>query len=170
MATSKTNTSSTQRNSDLPDSKKDQEKLKPEIVTIDMPEVHDIPGQENIEVPNIREMQDVTISSEDEEAEELLSELNTREEGNDRDNNDNVSVEEERLLRRSAGHPETPESKDYKAMSLDTRDDDNEALNEKASNNDRFGEDLDVPGAELDNEDEDNGEEDEENNQYSRPD
>jgi len=33
-----------------------------------------------------------------------------------------------------------------------------------------MGEDLDVPGAELDDEDEDKGEEDEENNPYSRPD
>jgi hypothetical protein len=36
-------------------------------VTLDLPDVADIPGQENIRVPNIQSMQDVTISSADEE-------------------------------------------------------------------------------------------------------
>jgi len=54
-------------NADLPDSKKDNQKLQPEDVTLDMPEVKDIPGQENIKVPDLREMADTTISSADEE-------------------------------------------------------------------------------------------------------
>lgn len=39
--------------------------------------------------------------------------------------------------------------------------------NEETTDDDPFGSDLDVPGAELDDEDEDIGNEDEENNSYS---
>jgi hypothetical protein len=39
--------------------------------------------------------------------------------------------------------------------------------NEKNFNQDKSGDDLDVPGSELDNEEENNGNEDEENNSYS---
>ncbi|RYY27454.1 MAG: hypothetical protein EOO04_09585 [Chitinophagaceae bacterium] len=74
-----------QLNTDLPDSKKDQAKLKPDVTIIDMPEVKDIPGQENITVPDMREMQDTTISSADEEAEDLLASINTDEETPDAD-------------------------------------------------------------------------------------
>jgi hypothetical protein len=62
---------------DLTDSQKEQQKLKQEVTTIDLPEVKDIPGQENILVPDIQEMQDTTISSADEEAEDLLRDVNT---------------------------------------------------------------------------------------------
>ncbi len=52
---------------DITDSEKDQKKLQPDDVTIDLPDVKDIPGQENVHVPNLREMADTTISSDDEE-------------------------------------------------------------------------------------------------------
>ena len=52
---------------DLTDSPSDQERLKPEMTTIDLPDVSDIPGQENIHVPPLGELADVTISSDDEE-------------------------------------------------------------------------------------------------------
>lgn len=54
-------------NTDLPDSEKDKAKLQPEETTINLPDVKDIPGQENIHVPELREMADTTISSDDEE-------------------------------------------------------------------------------------------------------
>lgn len=41
------------------------------------------------------------------------------------------------------------------------------AWNEKSFNEDMVGDDLDVPGSEMDNEQENNGMEDEENNYYS---
>ena len=44
---------------------------------------------------------------------------------------------------------------------------DDEAGNEKDFNEDRSGNDLDIPGAELDDDDEAAGNEDEENNHYS---
>jgi hypothetical protein len=167
MSDKKTDT----RNTDLPDSKEDQEKLKQEVVTIDMPEVQDIPGQENIRVPDMKEMQDVTISSADEEAEELLSEINTGPGGDDdRDNNERFATRREKSLRKAADQPGDEESKNNRNMRLDNSDEDNEELNEKGSGTTRYGEDLDVPGSELDDADEETGEEDEENNQYSRPD
>ena len=159
------------RNTDLPDSKEDQEKLKQEIVTIDMPEVQDIPGQENIRVPDMKEMQDVTISSADEEAEELLSEINTGPGGtDDNENRADLTTNRGKKLRKAADQPGDEAFKNERSFSLDNSDDDNDDLNEKGSEEDQFGEDLDVPGSELDDADEETGEEDEENNQYSRPD
>lgn len=52
---------------DLPDSEKDKVKMQPEEVIFNFPEVKDIPGQENIYVPGLKEMADNSISSGDEE-------------------------------------------------------------------------------------------------------
>jgi hypothetical protein len=52
---------------DIQDSPEDEAKMKSETVIIDLPDVSDIPGQENIVVPVIGEMVDTTISSDDEE-------------------------------------------------------------------------------------------------------
>ena len=60
--------------SDIKDSKRDEEKLKQEEATLDLPDVKDIPGQENITVPDFKEMADTTISSDDEEGTDILSE------------------------------------------------------------------------------------------------
>lgn len=53
--------------SDLPDTKKDEAQLKPDTGTLNLPDVEDIPGQENIHPPDLREMADTTIASDDEE-------------------------------------------------------------------------------------------------------
>ena len=153
---------------DLPDSKKDQQKMKDPTIIMDMPEVKDIPGQENINPPQFREMQDVTISSADEEGEGILDELNTDSEEPE-DQSSNVSQQEKRLLKKSAGHQPTGETEDFNNMVLDEKDNDGELLNEKSIKQDRGGEDLDTPGADLDD-DESLGEEDEENNIYSQRD
>jgi hypothetical protein len=52
---------------DLTDSSSDQERLKPEVTSINLPDVDDIPGQENIHVPPLGELADTTVSSDDEE-------------------------------------------------------------------------------------------------------
>ena len=52
---------------DIHDSPEDEEKMKGETVTLDLPDVSDIPGQENIVVPVMSEMIDDTIASDDEE-------------------------------------------------------------------------------------------------------
>jgi hypothetical protein len=156
---------------DITDSAKDQAKLQPETIVMDMPEVKDIPGQENIRVPRIKEMEDTTISSSDEEGDGILDELNSEERDQALSDDDStVSRTEKDLLRKSAGHLPTEETAAIDRMALDDRDNEGDLLNEKGLKDDRSGEDLDTPGAELDDEDEDIGEEDEENNIYSQRD
>ena len=74
---------------DLTDSPSDIERLKPEITTIDLPDVEDIPGQENIHVPPLGDLADVTISSDDEE--DILS-GDTLEGDPDIDNDETVGI------------------------------------------------------------------------------
>ena len=157
------------KEADLKDSKRDQQKLQSETITIDMPEVKDIPGQEHVKVPRFKEMQDVTISSAGEEGEGILDDLNS-DSTTIINNQSDVTPLEKKLLRKSAGHQPTAETKDFNEMALDDRDNDGELLNEKGIQQDRNGEDLDTPGTELDDAGEKIGEEDEENNIYSQRD
>ncbi len=57
---------------DLLDSPKDREQLKSETAIMDLPEVKDIPGQENIVPMPLGELADTTISSDDEEGVGIL--------------------------------------------------------------------------------------------------
>jgi hypothetical protein len=157
------------KSADLKDSKKDEAALQPETTVFDMPEVKDIPGQEHVHVPQFREMQDLTISSADEEGDGILDDLNkeTADE-DDSDTSVDVTDSEKKLLRKSAGHQPSDETKDFNDMALDDRDNDGDLLNESGIKQDRNGEDLDTPGADLDDDDENVGEEDEENNLYSQ--
>jgi len=52
---------------DLTDPPSDQERLQPETVVIDLPEVSDIPGQEHFVPAPLGILADTTISSDDEE-------------------------------------------------------------------------------------------------------
>ncbi len=61
-------------NSDLPDSERDKAKLQPDEAILDLPDVKDIPGQEFVHAPNMSEMADTTISSDDEEGVGLFDE------------------------------------------------------------------------------------------------
>jgi len=74
---------------DLTDSPSDIERLQPEYTTIDLPDVGDIPGQENIHVPPLGELADVTISSDDEE--DILN-GDTLEGNPDEDNEDTIGI------------------------------------------------------------------------------
>jgi hypothetical protein len=60
------------RNADLPDSPHDAERLKPEETILDLPDVHDIPGQEFVHTAPLGALADTTISSADEEGEGLF--------------------------------------------------------------------------------------------------
>jgi hypothetical protein len=142
---------------DITDSKHDQERLQPEETTLNLPDVKDIPGQENIQIPHIKEMADTTISSADEEADYLFDEDET-------DDDYDVTEEEKILLDKTDESMSTPEDEDVFNAALDDMDEDGELLNESI---DTTGEDLDVPGSEDDDADEETGEEDEENNNYS---
>lgn len=134
---------------------------------MDMPEVKDIPGQEHIIPPVIGEMADSTISSADEEGEGILDDLNKEQGEENMDNASNVSEGEKELLRQT-DRPQTEETTDRKKLQLDQTDG-QDPLNEKADLRD-MGEDLDIPGSEMDDDNETIGEEDEENNNYSMPD
>lgn len=152
---------SAKKNRDLQDSAADRKKLKPEETTLDLPGVEDIPGQENIVPPRLGAFADTTVSSDGEEGRGLLDDDETSL-GNAGDSN--VSPEERAALREAA---ETEMTSDEEALSrarLDNRDDDGDPLNERVENS---GDDLDVPGSELDDDNEEIGEEDEENNAYS---
>ena len=146
--------------SDLPESKRDKELLKPDEATLDLPEVRDIPGQEHVRPLPPGEMADTTISSADEEASELLD----TDEDILIDKELNVTNTERDLLRRSSESMATLDDEQLHAATLDSTDDDGEKLNESS---DMSGKDLDVPGSEDDNANEKIGEEDEENNSYS---
>ncbi len=52
---------------DLHDSPHDKEQMKTEEFTLDLPDVEDIPGQENIVPPKMNAFVDITIASDDEE-------------------------------------------------------------------------------------------------------
>jgi hypothetical protein len=144
-------------------------KSKPENnkeIKIDMPEVKDIPGQEHVRPPRMREMEDTTASSAGEEGEGILDDLNEEDSLDIDQTESNVTRTEKRLLK-EADRPVSDETKDVKNAMVDKTDGE-EKLNEEGDTFD-MGEDLDVPGSELDDEDEELGEEDEENNSYSRP-
>ena len=143
--------------------RKKNQKQEDDSVTIDMPEVKDIPGQENVKPPRMREMMDTTISSADEEGEGILDDLN-KEIDNDiiTDKMSNVSNQEKNLLKKT-GRPVDEEEKDRQKLALDNSDGD-DFLNED-SDPENLGEDLDMPDEDKNDE---SGEEDEENPVYSR--
>ncbi len=142
---------------DIADNRRDKDRLQPDETTIDLPDVKDIPGQEHIVVPHFNGLNDTTISSSDEEGDDLF--------GDETEENDSdVTNDEKEFLQRTSESMSTDEDEDVYNAELDNTDDDGEILNE---NIDVTGEDLDVPGTEDDDEDEETGEEDEENNEYS---
>lgn len=152
---------------ELTDSAKDQQKLEQINSTIDMPEVKDIPGQENIHAAPLRGLQDLTISSDDEEGKGVTDSLNSTEEddpliitGTDTD----ISSEEVMMLERMEGFEATTDNENLTIATLDQTDDEGDKLN---VSEDLSGSDLDVDAAAQDDKMEQIGEEDEENNLYS---
>ena len=149
--------------SDLPESIRDKELLKPDEATLDLPEVKDIPGQEHVRPLPPGEMADITPSSSDEEANDLLD----TNEDILLDKNLNVTNSERDLLQRSSESMATLDDDQLTKAEPDMTDDEGTLLNEGSE---RGGKDLDIPGSEEDDANEEIGEEDEENNSYSLPD
>lgn len=149
--------------SDLPESIRDKELLKPDEATLDLPEVKDIPGQEHVRPLPPGEMADITPSSSDEEANDLLD----TNEDILLDKNLNVTNSERDLLQRSSESMATLNDDQLTKAEPDMTDDEGTLLNEGSE---RGGKDLDIPGSEEDDANEEIGEEDEENNSYSLPD
>jgi len=148
---------------DLPETERDKKLLEPDEAMLDLPEVKDIPGQEHVRPLPAREMADTTISSADEEANDLLD----TDEDILLDNAEDVSNLERELLQRSSESMATTDDEQLNKADLDNVDEDGTMFNQKTS---RSGSDLDVPGSEEDDANEKIGEEDEENNSYSLPD
>lgn len=82
----------------------------------------------------------------------------------------NVSPAERALLDESVTNSLSEDNLNLKRSALDNTDNEGELLNEGSMADDLSGEDLDVPGAEDDDENENIGAEDEENNSYSQAD
>ena len=147
---------------DLPESKRDEELLKPDEATLDLPEVKDIPGQEHVRPFLPAGMADTTISSADEEGNGLLDTETDEDILTDRASD--VTKTEKELLQRSSESMSSKEDEQWREAKLDKVDDEGTLLNERSSYS---GSDLDVPGSEQDDANEKIGEEDEENNSYS---
>lgn len=180
----------------LPDSERDKERLQPEEAILDLPDVKDIPGQEFVHVPDLREMADTTIASDDEEGigifgdddEKNSSErlatgdeidetelvINSETEVTDPDDDIDITGTES-----DDNADVTEEEKEAleRTENMDSQDnenlyraelDDTDDDGEKLNEAEDFsGDDLDIPGEEDDDANEEIGEEDEENNAYS---
>jgi hypothetical protein len=128
---------------DIQDSPEDQEKLKPEETTLDLPELKDIPGASR-SLKNASLLPgDTTISSADEEADDLLNidDDEFADENNMRDESD-VTATEKKLLRDSFD-PSYDTDLPVHSISLDRKDNEGVLLNESGMDRDLFGEDLD---------------------------
>lgn len=145
---------------DITDPEKDRQKMGPETSYLDLPELKDIPGQENVKPAPLDGIGDVTASSADEEGKRVLDR-----EDDELDDTD-VTPEERELLKETAESGAGSEDLDVRRARLDNTDDDGDPLNE-SEGHPLSGRDLDVPGSEDDDDLEDIGEEDEENNAYS---
>jgi hypothetical protein len=146
---------------DLPDTEQDKEKMKPETVIMDLPEVKDIPGQEFVHAPPLGELADTTISSDDEEGVGILDYDDDEETISN--TNLNVTNQERELLTDES--TAIKDGGELKQAAVDNQDDEGDPLNENSD--DVAGAGLDIPGAGADDANEDIGEEDEENNNYS---
>ena len=150
--------------SDQIDSAHDREELEQEEVEVSLPYVEDIPGQENINPAPLGEMADTTISSSDEEGDDLFNDSIDEEIIENSDSN--VSQSEKRDLH-IAANDMPGDDENLREAALDSTDEDGTPLNEESFDKNFTASDLDLPGTELDDENENIGEEDEENNNYS---
>jgi hypothetical protein len=128
---------------DIQDSPEDQEKLKSEEVTLELPELKDIPGAGRSGKNASLLPGDTTISSSDEEGDGLLDDDDddTTGENNLRDES-NVTSTEKKLLRDSLD-PSYDTDLPIHSLSLDRKDNEGASLNESGMDRDLFGEDLD---------------------------
>ena len=123
-------------NGDLTDSEKDTQKLQPEETILDLPEVKDIPGQENIKVPNFTEMADTTISSDDEEGLGIFEDDNGDDASSQRIGSATVISEDDLMIKDEDLDAELDEEEDE-----DNFDEDDDDLN---ITDDSVSEDSDV--------------------------
>lgn len=152
---------------DLTDPERDQERLKPDETTIELPDVKDIPGQEFVHAPPLGMMADTTVSSADEEGEGLFEDDEEDETDIVMGTEADVSKEDKELLETAEDYMPTKDEDYLRRASMDTTDFDGEELNEDSFGEDRSGRDLDIPGSEDETETDALGQGDEENQHYS---
>lgn len=152
---------------DLPDSPHDEERMKPEEVVLDLPDVKDIPGQEHIHVPNLGMLADTTISSDDEEGVGLFDDEPEEDADIVMGTEADVLEEERNLLQKADEDMPGEEDSLLRDATLDNQDEQGDMLNEGSSGTSISGADLDITGSDEDDPNEAMGEEDEENNTYS---
>jgi hypothetical protein len=158
-------------NSSLDDSASDIERLKQDTSYINLPDVNDIPGQENITNAPLGELADTTASSDDEEGVEDGQDLL------DPDNDDvsivmgteaDVTKEDLELLGDPNEDFDMNDDEQIDMEGLDDTDSDGDLLNEGIADTDSTGDELDIPGADGSDPRQDAmGQGDEENNYYS---
>lgn len=142
------------------DSPEDQEKMEPETTSINIPDAREIEGQEDINPLPQGEQANTTVASADEEGEAVFDEDALTE------GESNVSEIEKDTLHEAAN--DMPgDDENLRRAALDSEDYDGTPLNEDSFDENISPNDLDVPGAGLDDADERIGSEDEENNEYS---
>ena len=147
---------------------RNKKKLEQDGSYIEMPEVSDIPGQENVRNAGLPgEMADTTISSDDEEGIRGGKDILEGEEhdlgivmGTDAD----VTRDDIAMLGDNETDMDDGEDERIPKEGLDDIDNDGDPLNEGPVNISSTGEDLDIP---KDDEEEDEMEGDEENDYYS---
>lgn len=153
---------------DIHDSPQDREKMKSETVIIDLPDVSDIPGQENVVVPQIGEMADTTISSDDEEGLGLFGDDDADEDTDLVDGTDaDVTPLERTLLRRADEDMPVEDDPLLRRAELDKTDFEGDPLNEGSLATSVSGADLDTATNEEDIDNDALGQGDEENAHYS---
>ncbi len=121
--------------SDITDSPEDQEKLKGDQGILNLPEIKDIPGAGRSGKNATLLPGDSTISSADEEGDELL-------EDNDNLEDSDVTPLEKKLLSESFD-PSYDTDLPIHSLSLDEKDNEGEILEEAGQDKDLFGQDLD---------------------------
>ncbi len=158
------NKSKNERLSEQIDTPHDREEMKQEVIDVKIPDVNEIPGQENFVPAPLGDLADTTISSSDEEGDQLFDD--DIDEDIKNNPNSNVSRTEKEDLRKAAN--DMPgDDENLREAALDNTDNDGTPLNEGSFKKNISATDLDIPGATLDDADEAIGEEDEENNDYS---
>jgi hypothetical protein len=158
------NKSKNERLSEQIDTPHDREEMKQEVIDVKIPDVNEIPGQENFVPAPLGDLADTTISSSDEEGDQLFDD--DIDEDIKNNPNSNVSRTEKEDLRKAAN--DMPgDDENLREAALDNTDNDGTPLNEGSFKKNISATDLDIPGATLDDADEAIGVEDEENNDYS---
>lgn len=160
---------------DSTDATRQKQALDEESGYITLPEVSDIPGQENITSAGVPgAMADTTISSDDEEGIRDGKDILAPDDKDDEDveivmgTEADVTAEDLALLGSRDQDLDGGDDESAQMEGLDDTDEDGDPLNEAASDAATPGDDLDMPEANADDANRDTiGEEDEENNYYS---